>query len=192
MGARSSGKAGSCILPMFITIKSQNYALTTDLYMSNNLKIPSPWSQLVLFIGLLVGGIVIYSVIDILIHTLMGIPEVTKLGHIPIDSRSIAVMKFLQGLSSIIVFGFPAYFYATQTFRERPLYRLGFRPAVKGNFYLLAILLLVVSFPLEGWLEELNKQFPLPSWMIQMEKDNDRLITAFLHTDSFFGVIVNL
>jgi membrane protease YdiL (CAAX protease family) len=69
---------------------------------------------------------------------------------------------------------------------------LGFRPAVPVHFYLLAILLLLIALPLEGWLGDLNKMIPLPAWMTQMEKDTDRQVIAFLKVNTPLDILYNL
>jgi hypothetical protein len=160
--------------------------------MTHNVKIPSPWSQLALFVGLLGASLVLYALLVAAIYHPTGGLRNADPAALLNDPRMMNTLKWLQALSSVIVFGIPGFFYALQTFRNRPLTHLGFRPAVKGNFYLLAVLLLLVAFPLEGWLGEVNRQFRLPVWMNQLEKDNDRQIAAFLRTDSVFGMVINL
>lgn len=160
--------------------------------MSNNLKIPSPVSQLALFMGLAGGALIFYGIIGGAIQQSAGIMSEIRTGTAWDNPRAINILKWLQALSSIMVFGIPGYFYARLVFRDRPLYQLGLRPAVKINFYLLAILLLLISLPLEGWLGELNKRLPLRAWMIQAEKSNDRQILAFLKVNTPFDIFINL
>jgi membrane protease YdiL (CAAX protease family) len=159
--------------------------------MPNNLKIRSPWSQLALFLALLGASLILLILAAGVIYHAAGYTG-SHIDTTSNDPRMIATLKWIQALSTVIVFGIPAYFYAWQTFTDRPLYHLGLRPAVKTNFYLLAVLLLLISIPLEGWLGELNKQVPLPTWMVQMEKDNDRQFEAFLKATTPFQVLVNL
>jgi membrane protease YdiL (CAAX protease family) len=146
----------------------------------NNLRYSSPWMQLAIFLGML--GIAFFA---ILVFTII-------VGLLPIDPHSAGAIKFLQALDTILLFGIPSYLYARMTFKERPLYHLGFRPAVKWPFYILAILLLCSAFPLEGWLGVLNRQLPLPQWMIRLEKDNDSQVTALLKVTTSFDVFINL
>jgi membrane protease YdiL (CAAX protease family) len=160
--------------------------------MSNNLKIPSPWSQLALFMLTLGGALIFYTVAGGLIAQSAGIAGEVGTGAAWDDPRAIGILKWLQALSSVIVFGIPAFCYALLTFRDRPFYRLGLRPATPGNFYLLAILLLLIGLPLEGWLGDLNKMAPLPGWMTQLEKDTDRQVTAFLKVSTPFDIIYNI
>ena len=160
--------------------------------MSNSLKIPSPWSQLALFMLTLGGSLIFYGVVGNLIEKTAGIADEVRNGTAWDDPRAIGILKWLQGLSSILVFGIPAFCYARLTFRDKSFYRLGFRPAMPTNFYLLAILLLLISIPLEGWLGDLNKKMPLAEWMIRMEKDADRQVAAYLKVNTPFDIVINL
>ena len=160
--------------------------------MKTNLKIPSPWSQLALFLVLLGAGWILAILVGggILVAKL-GIHEIHG-GMDFTDPRLVGVLKAIQALSTVIIFGIPAFGYAWRTFRERPMQNLGFHPADKPLYYLLAILLLVACLPLEGWLGQLNKAIPLPGWMVKSEADADRQITAFLKADSPLEVINNI
>jgi membrane protease YdiL (CAAX protease family) len=158
--------------------------------MSNNLKIRSPWSQLALFLGLLglslIVGVIGSSAIVLAKTTLInGKPDLN-------DPTLLGAKKLAQAFSTIFIFGLPAFFYARQTFRHQPLRELGFRPSSNTVFYALGIILLVVAFPLEGWLGVLNKQFPLPNSLVNLEKENDRQVIAFLEVHSSVDIIINL
>src|ERR1700761_5248005 len=115
--------------------------------MNNNLRLPSSGSQLAVF--LLTTGCSF-----ILAAAVIALLPGVHAGQMPTDPGAI---KLLQGVSSIILFGVPSIIYAVATFRKRPLQELGFRPAEKPIFYLIPILLLIVSIPLEGWLGMINK-----------------------------------
>jgi membrane protease YdiL (CAAX protease family) len=143
-------------------------------------RIPPPWTQLAIFLLLL--GAAFFAV---LIFTAI-------VGVLPVDLHSAGTIKLVQAVDSILLFGIPSYFYSRLTFKERPLYHLGFRPAVRWLFYLLAVLLLATAFPFEGWLGILNRRLPLPHWMIQLEKDNDSQVTTLLKVTGPFDVFVNL
>ena len=147
--------------------------------MSEDVKIHSPWAQLGLFlrlIGVAFIGLVALSIL---------------LGELP-KPVSNTTVKLEQVISSILLFGAPAFFYARMTFRERPLYNLGFKAADRSNFYLLSILLLLFAFPLEGWLGILNKRIPLPHWMIESEESRDKQVFTLLQAKNTFDVVFNL
>jgi uncharacterized protein len=160
--------------------------------MSNNYRIPSPWSQLSLFIGLAGGSLVFFVILAGAIYKISGFGDQMISGLSMDDVRATDINKLVQFLFSVVVFGLTGYLYARFTFRERPGYHLGFRPPVRNSFYLLAILLLLFSLPLEEWLGELNKRIPLWHWMIHAEQDNDRLVEAFLKVHHPFDPVVNV
>lgn len=149
--------------------------------MSNNLKIISPWSQLALFLGLLGGSLILAGI------AILAIP-----GYHIDRPMTAGTLKLIQTVSSMILFGLPAWLYARLTFRDRPLYHLGFRPAVRDSFYLAAICLLLLSFPLEGWLGMLNRQLALPHWMVRLEQENDKQVETLLQAGTSFDVFINL
>ena len=159
--------------------------------MSNNLKIRSPWSQLALFMGLLGLSLILGMMgASAIILAKTGI---SSGGAIDMnDPGLLPAKKLAQALSTIVIFGLPALFYARTTFRAAPLRSLGFRPAEKTVFYALGVILLLVALPLEGWLGMVNKQIPLPGWMIRMEKDSDQQVVAFLQLHSSFDIVINL
>jgi uncharacterized protein len=112
---------------------------------------------------------------------------------LPVDDvKASDIGKLVQLLFSTIVFGLTGYLYARFTFRDRPGYHLGLRPATRSSFYLLAILLLIFAFPLEEWLMAINKQIPLWHWMVSAQKDNDRQVEAFLKVHHPYDPIINV
>jgi membrane protease YdiL (CAAX protease family) len=160
--------------------------------LSNNLKIRSPWSQLALFLGSLGGALILFSLAaSAVILAGTGIQDPHKALDLN-DPGLIGVKKFAQGLSSIIVFGLPAWIYSRQTFPDQPLQQLGLRPAQKTIFYALGIILLLAALPLEGWLGMLNKRIPLPASLVHLEKENDREVAVFLQIHSSWDILVNL
>src|SRR5215472_17189208 len=98
-------------------------------FMTNQDKIRSPWAQLGLLLRLVGLAFLGLFVLGLIINAL---PR-------PLSNTT---RKLMQLCSTIVLFGVPAFFYARGSFPDRPLYHLGFRPAERNNFYLLAILLL--------------------------------------------------
>jgi membrane protease YdiL (CAAX protease family) len=160
--------------------------------MSNNLRISSPWSQLAIFLGIAGASMFIYAVLANALYFSSGISGEIRTGTVWFDPRAIGILKWGQTLSSIVVFGIPAYCYAKLTFRDGPIHQLGLRPAGRVSFYLLGIVLLLISLPLVEWLGELNKAIPLPGWMNQLEKSDEQQITSFLKIRQPFDPVINL
>src|ERR1700743_2540073 len=94
-------------------------------HMYTNLKIPSPWSQLALFL-MLVGGALVLAV------GVVGLIPGVRAGETLKDPGMIKLFKVIP---SSILFGLPALTFAKMTFREHQLSALGFRPAGKNIFY---------------------------------------------------------
>jgi uncharacterized protein len=161
--------------------------------MNKYLKISSSRSQLALFL-VLIGAAWIVAIIlsSIILIAKLGVP-VSGHGSMDLsDPRLDGILKPLQGLSTIIIFGVPALLFARFTYRSRNLYFLGFRKAEKNSFYILAVAILLLSFPMEGWLGQLNRGIPLPDWMLRMENDASKQISVFLKADSPLDIINNI
>jgi len=146
--------------------------------MNQRLKIPSPWAQLGLFIALL-GGCYVFT--SILIVTTLGFP-----------AKTIALNKLEQALSTIGIFGVPAWLYAIMTTYHKPLDFLGFRRSQLPVFYAIGVLLLLLSFPFEGWLGQLNRHLPLAEWMVTAEKQATEKMGEFLKVGSPMDIVVNV
>jgi hypothetical protein len=163
----------------------------TQFLMEKNLRIPSPLSQLALFFMLYgVGWILAQIVGGVLLGARLGLHELR--GIDATDPRITGTLKLIQALSTLILFGGTAFIFAWRTFSDRPMYHLGFRPADKSNYYLLAVLLLLFSIPFEGLLGQLNKAIPLTESMLRSEKEADKQIAAFLKAGSPLDVVINV
>lgn len=143
--------------------------------MNQRLKIPSPWAQLGLFM-LLFGGCLVFT--GVVLYLIPG--STTNMG------------KVQQAVSSVGMFGLPAYLYAVMTSGEQPLRFLGFKKAPLSVFYALGVLLLLLSFPFEGWLGQLNRQLPMADWMIRLEKMANEQLSKYLKVETPMDIVVNV
>jgi membrane protease YdiL (CAAX protease family) len=167
--------------------KTQKYAVIVDY----KVRIPSPWSQLFLFVGLGLATMVVFSLLYFVLDQLTGGNHAAA-GVASNDTASIDFSKIVQVLFSVVVFGFTGFLYARFTFRDRPGYQLGLRPATRGGFYIFAVLLLLCSIPLEEWLGEVNRRIPLWHWMTQAQQVNDKQVEAFLKVHHPFDPVINV
>jgi membrane protease YdiL (CAAX protease family) len=136
--------------------------------------------------------LITFLILGDFVYKVTGIGNQIRSGH-PVDEvRASDIGKLVQLLFSAIVFGLTGYLYARFTFRDRPGYHLGLRPATRSSFYLLAILMLIFAFPLEEWLMAINKQIPLWHWMVSAERDNDRQVEAFLKVHHPYDPVINV
>ncbi len=163
--------------------------------MRTYLKITSPWYQLCIFLLLLGGAIVLTSAISTLILVSRGalISGQHGVSRFDLDNPAVvSLMKWLQGFSSLAIFLLPALLYAWFSFRYRPIWFLGFHKPDKNVFYALAIGIALLSFPLAGWLGQINERIPLPTSLISMQKDAERELEAFLKIGSPLDIFYNL
>lgn len=160
--------------------------------MQSQLKISSPWSQLAVFLVLLGGGFFLYSVLSLAIINAAGM-SVSSFSALNLeDSGKLNLMKWLQAISSVVVFLIPALGYALFSFRNRRLYYLGWKPAQRANMYVLAIIALVLALPFVFLLGEWNRDIPLSDWMRSMESDASKQMEAFLRVRRPTDILVNL
>ncbi|HMH22610.1 MAG TPA: CPBP family intramembrane glutamic endopeptidase [Puia sp.] len=160
--------------------------------MSYNRKISSPRAQMGLFLFLLGAAWLIANLFAGALLVAKGLvsPGVHTLNFS--DPQMAGTIKFMQAVSTLIMFGGPAWLYSRITFRTGSLHFLGFRRAERNSFYILGIALLLLAFPLEGWLGQINHHIPLPGWMIGAEKDAEKQISALLRTNSVSDLFINI
>ena len=159
--------------------------------MTGRLRVSSPWSQLGIFLGLFGGAFVVSSVLMGLFILSKGLP-INANGIDWLKPQMVSAMKWIQGISSILIFLLPAVLYARISFTGRPLGFLGLRKAEKPAMYGLAVLCILVAFPFVIWLGELNQNISLPKWMTAMEKDTARQMEALLKVNSPIDILVNV
>lgn len=123
---------------------------------------------------------------------LMGLPA-SALNELDWSTpETVSSMKLIQAISSVLIFLVPAVGFALITFRARPFYFLGLKPASKPQMLTLAIVCMLVSFPFVFWLGELNHAIPLPEWMSSLEADASKQMQAFLKADGMGDVLINV
>ena len=153
--------------------------IDSDSYVMNaRLKIPSPWAQLGLFMALLGGCYVVTALI---------VGSLATPGH-----GGIGWQKFEQVLASAGVFALPAWTFATMATHGQPADFLGLKKAQVPAFYAIGVLLLLLSFPFEGWLGQLNRHIPLAQWMVRAEKDATEKMGDFLRVNSPMDILINI
>lgn len=160
--------------------------------MAGHSRVSSPWSQLGIFLGLFGGAFILSSVLMGAIILAKGIPIQDANNIDWSNPQLVSTMKWIQAVSSILIFLLPALLYAIITFSTRPLYHLGLRPPEKRLMLGLAVLCILLAFPFVIWLGELNQHIPLPKWMTEMEKDTARQLEALLKVNSPIDIFVNV
>jgi len=160
--------------------------------MIGHLRVKSPLSQLAIFLGLLGAAFIVASMVMAIVIVSMGLP-VSTLNKLDWSAPgTVSAMKLIQALSSILIFLIPAVGFALITFRGRPLYFLGLKPALRPQMFLVAIICMLAAFPFVFWLGELNRAIPMPEWMSSLEADASRQMQAFLKADGMKDVLINV
>jgi uncharacterized protein len=143
-----------------------------------------------LFLGFLLTGTVLSVFVGSGILLAKGFATPASLDFN--NPKFVEALKTVQVLYTILGFLLPALIYALVTFKLKQLYFLGFRPSQKFYFYLVAIVLMLISFPLASWFGELNERIPLAKWMVEAEREATNQMDAFLKTNSSKNTIGNL
>ncbi len=138
--------------------------------MSTYLKYRPAWLQMLIFGSLIIGCILVGQIIAIpLISKMYG---VSALEFVNIDFRNPAVvagLKLLQVVSTISFFLLPSLVFAYLS-DSHPMKYIGFKKPVPLSFYFLAVIIILVSFPMVAWLIEVNQHMHLPRNMQHLEK----------------------
>lgn len=160
--------------------------------MTGHLRVSSPWSQLGIFLGLFGGAFIVSSVLMGAFILARGIP-IQNVENIDWTRPGmISTMKWIQGISSILIFLLPAVLYGWISFTKRPFYFLGLKKAERSGMYGLAILCIMLAFPFVIWLGELNQNIPLPDWMTAMERDTAKQMEALLKVNKPIDILINV
>lgn len=160
--------------------------------MIGHLRVKSPWSQLGIFLGLFGAAFILASLVMAIVVMAMGLPITGMTKPDLSDPAMLSTMKLIQAFSSIFIFLLPAIGFALITFNGRPFYFLGLKPVQKRRMYALAVACIIVAFPFVFWLGEMNHLIPLPKWMVNLEKDANKQLQAFLKAEDTTDVIVNV
>jgi membrane protease YdiL (CAAX protease family) len=160
--------------------------------MNQDLRVASARGQLGWFLLLLAGGFILANLFISIVLLSSGAVAPGQAGVDFANPKTLVLLKFLQAVSTLVTFLLPAVFFAHFVSKGNSMDWLGFRNPSKFEFYLLAVLLLFLSLPFDGWLGQVNRAIHLPDWMINREKSADREIIAFLKTDSTAGTLANI
>lgn len=160
--------------------------------MNPSLKVPSAWSQLAIFLGMFGAAFMVYGVVTALVLKVNGFSIMSAADIDWSNAKTVQLFKWLQAISSVVIFLIPAWLFSRIVFNSNHFYFLGFRKAYRLSMYLLAVLALLFALPLVFWLGELNQQIPLPAWAADLEKDAGKQMEAFLKFNSSFDLAVNI
>lgn len=160
--------------------------------MTDHLRVKSPYTQLAFFLGLFGVFMILTYAVSAIAIALSGL-SAQQLGAKDWSNPAyVRMMKNFQAISSVTIFLLPALFFGLIVYLSRPLYHLGLRPPVKTSMFWMAVLCVMACFPLVSLLGDINHSLPLPKWMVDLEKDTSKQMTAFLKADNAWQLIVNV
>ena len=167
--------------------------------MRNYLKTMAAWKQLLLFIGMAIGILLIFSFIGTMVLSgITGIPLLQIADESKWDFSNPRLIDFLLGMQFIQFLGLfliPSLLFGYLS-APHPLHHLGFKKADNGVFYLLGLLLLLVSFPLVEQIGVWNRmiQFPpsMAKWIREKEDSAARIIEFMLSKHSVKALLMNI
>jgi membrane protease YdiL (CAAX protease family) len=160
--------------------------------MRGHLRIKSPLSQLGVFLGIFGMSYILIGVVSVLIYQANGI-SVYPIENIDWKNpRVISIFKWVQALSSVLLFMLPAYLYARITFTGNYGHFLGFRNAEKTNMYVLAVVGILLAMPFVFWLGKINEGIPLPEALTKLEEQSAQQMAFFLKVRSTLDIVVNV
>ncbi len=151
--------------------------------MTGQLRIKSPHTQL----GVL---LLVYFIPQLL---LVSIAQIFLQGKIDLTgTQDIATLKWIQAVSSLVLFLLPAVLYALFTFRGGYTRFLGLKPPAKPAMYVLGVACMLLAFPLVFWLGEINQLIPMPASVIELEKKAAVQMERFLKVNGPADIFINI
>lgn len=161
--------------------------------MAGHIRVKSPWSQLGIFLGLFGMAFILGYLVMGMLALSLGIADGAEMGKFDwTNPKVVSGMKFIQAISSMIIFLLPALTFARIVQDRKSLPFLGFRAASPKLLYVLAMVGIVLAFPFTFWLGEINQLIPLPKWMGAMEDEAAKQMQHFLKAESVVDVALNL
>jgi len=137
--------------------------------MKSYLKYKPGWMQMLVFgsltIGLLCAVLLITGLIPYLFNISMAEFVSMDLSKPAVFSAVIAS----QVIGTIILFFMPGIIFGYLS-DPNPFYFIGFKQPVPKSFYLIAVVVIVTSFPMVAWLSDMNHNVHLPKNMQGLEK----------------------
>ena len=165
--------------------------------MSNdvNSKDISYFGQLAILCGLTAAGFVLMMILSVIIWFMMAGQT------IPLNPSDILQPKYynevmvLQCVSTLFLFFLPTYFFGKFCY-GKPLRYLGYKNLFTVKQLILAVLILLITFPLSGGLASFNKWIPLPmkltNYFTKIETERASEEALLIQISSFSKYIISL
>lgn len=153
----------------------------------------SPAGQIMLLIGLYgLGFLVAQFVAAIALVPFVDISTLNLEDLESLDSPGIVSgLKLGQFLAAIVSFILPALLFS-RIVKEPFLPMLKLNRSASPVFWLITPVILLTSMPLIAWLATLNKELPLPDFLVKLENEAERLTKIFLSSEGPTDLVINL
>jgi hypothetical protein len=167
--------------------------------MQTYLKTKPVWIQLLIFLGMAAGILLVISVFGVVILskiTGIGLNEVKDMSSWnPDDPKYIFYLRGMLLVQFLGLFLIPSLLFAYLS-DPSPAQYLGLKGPHKKRFYLIALTVMIVAIPVVEYTGVLNQQMNLPGsiqkWMKSMEEEATVQIQFMLHKRSLSELIYNL
>jgi hypothetical protein len=137
--------------------------------MTKYLKYKPAWIQLVIFGSLTFGMYLTFGLVAFFgIAKLYSISGEQLQGLDFRNQQVLAALKLLQAVLTIVIFLLPALVFAYLS-DKRPMQYIGLKNPVPARFWWIGIVLMLLSFPLASWLNQVNQHLHLPAFMKSTE-----------------------
>ena len=154
---------------------------------------PASWTLLLLLVAILFGYLLGGAISALLAYLYKTDLSVLLSGfgeNSPYADRQI--LRWVSLLSHLVSFSIPALGVFILLYRRQWLQQLLLNVAPRLTPAVLSILFILVSFPLAQTVYWLNRQLPLPEWMVGMEGEVSSLVQGLLVMESPGELLFNL
>lgn len=158
------------------------------------LEYQSPTGKLLILTGLALLSLGIFSILSIVIATLVyEIPILSDPGILKDASNPsvVAALKMMQVMQALGLFIVPTLVFAKLDSNKMMAY-LGLQRKPLIYSLICAVLIMLCAQPLINWMAELNSQMPAPAWMHQSEKEAEEITKIFLQMNGTPDLLLNL
>lgn len=159
---------------------------------SKNIGYPS---QLAIFVGFTIAGLIVGTLFTIGIWKLMTGQSIFSMEKDMLKPQYYNAIMIVQVVSTFFLFFAPAYFYAKVCYRNANTF-LGINFHFNFKQVILVAGILIITFPLSGALAEINKVLPIPlSWATKFKAaEAARQIqeAALININSFSKYLISL
>ena len=167
--------------------------------MQTYLKTRPVWIQLLMFIGMAFGiMMVVFLIGGIILSSLTGV-SILEMSNTsawdPKDPKMLTVLRAMLLMQFLGLFVVPSLLFAYFS-DPQPLNYIGIRPPYKTLYYLLGVAAMLVSVPMVEYIGLINRDLPLSpethKWVQSMEDEAARTLQAMLADTSITALIINV